>query len=80
MNQNINGRILIEFDAIANGGDVLLGYRPAPSIEEELINLRESEYSLVIQFTIDVFDPLGLRVSIIETRSQILFFILTEIE
>lgn len=55
--------IFTEFDSIANGGDIFLGYTPK-ILKEEDINNRAIEYSLLIQFNIDVFDPLGLRVRI----------------
>ena len=56
---------MIELDAIANGGDALLAYT-STSLKDEGFDKKETEHSLLMQFSIDVFDPYGLRVRILE--------------
>ena len=57
--------IMIELDAIANGGDALLTYT-STSLKDERLDKKDTEHSLLMQFNIDVFDPYGLRVRILE--------------
>lgn len=52
---------MIELDAIANGGEALLSYSTT-GLKDQNDYKRDNEHLLMLKFSIDVFDPHGLRV------------------